>query len=65
MKVKIFQASGFKEIAGLEETINTWLDDTFKVGQKLLGTQTALCQVGDAEKGERYQHAVVTVWYQE
>ena len=65
MKVKIFQAQGHDKIAALEEEINTWLDNTFKVGQHLVNTQTALCQVASTPDGERYQHAVFTVWYRE
>ena len=59
MFVKIFQASGHREIQNLEEKINEWSAN--QTGIKHV--DTAMCQVGDAEAGERYQSYVVSVWY--
>jgi len=59
MFVKIFQASGLREIEALEDKINEWSADQTKIKH----VDTALCQIGTAEYGERYQHYVVSVWY--
>ncbi len=57
MQVKIFQASGHRDIKKLEEEINEW-----SVGQPgIKHVDTALTQVGDSS--ERYQYYVVSVWY--
>ncbi len=65
MQVKIFQASGHDGIEKLEEEINGWSDT-----QKWAHTQrsikfieTAMCQIGNAKVGERFQSYVVSVWY--
>ena len=61
MRVKIFQAGGHSEINDLEDTINSWLDQS---GAKVQNISTAMCQVGEAERGERYQQLTVTILYQ-
>lgn len=60
MAVKIFQASGHSAINDLEDTINAWLQDTRCEVEHL---STAMCQVGYADKGERYQQLTVTIIY--
>ncbi len=61
MKVEIFQASGLEEIKLLDRRINKWLAN----GAEVKHISTAMCQMGDATIGERYQHFVVTVWYED
>jgi len=61
MQVRIFQAGGHSEINDLEDTINSWLNQT---GAKVQHVSTAMCQIGDAQHGERYQHLTVTILYQ-
>lgn len=65
MQVKIFQASGHEQIENIEAEINEWSDT-----QKWAHTQrsiqfinTAMCQIGTAESGERIQYYVVSVWH--
>ncbi len=59
MQVKIFQASGHKEIEELEDEINKWSHT--QPGIKFV--ETAMCQIGHAQSGERFQHYVVSVWH--
>jgi len=60
MPIRIFQASGHSEINDMEETINAWLRTTkFDV----VHLSTAMCQVSDSEKGERWQQLTVTIVY--
>ena len=59
MLVKIFQASGHDEIQALENKINE--RSVNQLGIKHV--ETAMCQVGEAASGERFQHYVVSIWY--
>ncbi len=59
MQVKIFQASGHDGIEKLEEEINGWSHT--QRGIKFV--ETAMCQIGNAKVGERFQSYVVSVWY--
>ncbi len=59
MQVKIFQAIGLDQIGALEAKINEWSAN--QRGIKFV--ETAMCQVGQAQSGERFQHYVVSVWY--
>ena len=59
MKVKIFQASGKRDIEKLEDQINEWSITQMSIKH----VDTALTQIGMAESGERYQCYVVSVWY--
>ena len=59
MLVKIFQASGKDGIADLEDEINKWCG----AQPSIKFVETAMCQIGTAESGERFQHYVVSVWY--
>jgi len=56
---KIFQASGKDGITDLEAEINEWCSTASGIEH----VETAMCQVGTAESGERFQHYVVSVWY--
>ena len=60
MPIRIFQAGGHSEINDLEDTINAWLQETRCEVQHL---STAMCQVGDANHGERWQQLTVTIHY--
>ena len=63
MKVKIFQASGHDEIRELEGWVNEWLAGS---AVQIQHTSTAMCQIADTPtSGERYQHLVVTIWYED
>jgi hypothetical protein len=59
MLVKIFQANGYQAIQNLEKNINEWSVDHPNIKH----VNTAMCQVGYADSGERHQHYVVSVWY--
>ncbi len=61
MKVEIFPASGFEDIKRLDSKINGWLAS----GVEVKHISTAICQVGDAAAGERYQHFVVKICYED
>ena len=58
MQVKIFRANGAGEIQDLEKEINEWA-----ATQNIEFVDTAMCQIGNATTGERYQCYVVSVWY--
>lgn len=64
MRVKIFQAFGYKQIEALEEKINAWIEGAEVNGWKVKQTQTALAGVGggDGEDGLT-QVVVITIWY--
>lgn len=59
MFVKIFQAHTQGGIKDLEAEINDWSAN--QMGIKFI--ETAICQVGTADSGQRYPHYVVSVWY--
>jgi len=61
MQVKIFQASGGRAIEQLDCEINGWLSGG--VMRDVTHVNTAMCQVADDGHGERWQHLVVTIWY--
>ncbi len=63
MKVKMFQASGFDEINALELGINHWIQGNVTDNLEVKDTSSSLCQIGEADRGERYQHLVVCIWY--
>jgi hypothetical protein len=64
MMVKIFQAQGFDEIKSLDARINIWLRDELAGHGRVINMQTAMCQVAESPtSGERMQHLVVTLWY--
>ena len=62
MKIKIFQGAGFDDIRDLEDEINNWLANEIKVEN----VTTSMCQVAEfPDEGERIQHFVATIWYEE
>jgi hypothetical protein len=64
MKVKIFTAMGFDDIAKTETQINKWIGG-MPSKWRVVNTQTAMCQVAESANGERFQCVVISVWYQD
>jgi hypothetical protein len=62
LQVKLFQATGAKEIEDVPANINQWLSKEIVDDAAVKDTNTALCQVG-ASRGEAVQHLVITIWY--
>ena len=63
MNVKIFQAQGKGRIESLEKEINDWIASNVTENLEVKDTNSSLCQIGEADRGERYQSLVVCVWY--
>ena len=57
--IKIFQASGAREIAKLQDAINLWLADLAANGGSIHGQHATSCSVGDRD--ERCQGLTVAV----
>ena len=60
MKMRLFMAQGYDEIRKIDDRVNEWLEE----GQEVKHVESAMCQVGFADHGERHQSYVLTVWYE-
>ncbi len=60
MKVRVFLATGYEDLRQLQNRINEWLSAE---EVEVKHVDSAMCQIGVADEGDRYQSYVMTVWY--